>query len=206
MAEVHKMGSKGCKCDDGKEYLQNYCGQTCSCCDKDSPSQGKNKIKKINKSQLKNIIRRSIKELMKESIQQLMNEQTSGCSNIPAPPPITGQSGWYNTSQSEVQACNGMLPGWFQNCPNCVTANTTSLNPPPSNFQNMIQNGFNNQGCQFLVNWQQTGAPNYTRMPQSVGGPNAQAGRLFYPGENPIWQAKKMKKWKFVQDLHGANC
>jgi hypothetical protein len=45
-----------------------------------------------------------------------------------------------------------MLPGWFQNCPNCVTANTTSLDPPPSNFQNMIQNGFNNQGCQFLVN------------------------------------------------------
>jgi hypothetical protein len=47
----------------------------------------------MKKSQLRNII--------KESIKQLMNEQTSGCSNIPAPPPITGQSGWYNTSQSE---------------------------------------------------------------------------------------------------------
>ena len=66
MAEEHKMGSKGCKCDDGKEYLQFYCGDSCSCCDSASLSQGKNKIKKMNKSQLKNIIRRSIKELMTE--------------------------------------------------------------------------------------------------------------------------------------------
>jgi hypothetical protein len=71
MAEEHKMGlgNKGCKCDDGKEYLMNYCGQTCSCCDKDSPSQGKNKIKKMKKSELRQLIR--------ESIQQLMNEQIS---------------------------------------------------------------------------------------------------------------------------------
>jgi len=152
----------------------------------------------MKKLQLKNIIRESIKELI--------NEQTSGCSNIPAPGSTTGQSGWYNSSNPLVIACNGMLPGYFQGCPNCVTANTTSLDPPPSNFQNMIQNGFNNQGCSFLQNWMSAGAPNYTHMVGAQFGPNAPAGRLFYPGENPIHQAKKMKKWKFVTDLHGANC
>jgi hypothetical protein len=51
MAEVHKMGSKGCKCDDNKEYLQFYCGDSCSCCDSASASlsQGKNADIKITR-------------------------------------------------------------------------------------------------------------------------------------------------------------
>ena len=151
----------------------------------------------MKKSELRNIIR--------ESIKGLMNEQ-SQCSNIQAPGSITGQTGWFNSSNPLVIACNGMLPGWFQNCPNCVTANSTSLDPPPSGFQNIIQNGFSNQGCQFLANWMSAGAPNYTHMPSSVGGPNAAAGRLFYPGENPIWQRNKMKKWAWTQSFHGQNC
>ena len=147
-----------------------------------------------------------LRKLIKESIKELMTEQNQGCSNIPAPPPITGQSGWYNSSNPLVIACNGMLPGWFQGCPNCVTGNSTALDPPPSNFQNMIQNGFTNNGCQFLLNWMQAGAPNYIHMVGAQFGPNAGSAKFFYPGENPIHQAKKMKKWHYVTSLHGNNC
>ena len=153
----------------------------------------------MKKTELRKIIRESIIELINE---QSGSNNSSTCSNIPAPGGITGQSGWYNTNNSLVQACNGMLPGWFQGCPNCVNANTTGFDAPQSNFQNMVQNGFANNGCPFLLNWMT--APN--RQPQSVGGSNAAAGRLFYPGENPSHQANKMKKWTFVTSLHGNNC
>tara|TARA_Y100000361_G_C11145514_1_gene337785 strand:- start:1280 stop:1723 length:444 start_codon:yes stop_codon:yes gene_type:complete len=147
----------------------------------------------MKKSELKKLIRESIKELMTEQSQ---------CSNIQAPGSITGQSGWYNTGHPVVQACNGMLPGYFQNCPNCVAANTAAMGSPPSNFQNMIQNGFNNQGCSFLQNW----SSNPNHQVGSSFGPNVHSGRLFYPGENPMHQANKLKKWIFVQNLHGNNC
>ena len=144
-----------------------------------------------------------LKSIIKESIKELMTEQTGGgCSTIPAPSSSSPSTAWYNSSQPMVVACNGMLPGWFQGCPNCLTANNAALQSPPSNFQNMIQNLFNNQGCQGLNNWMS--APNHKV--HSVGGSNAYAGRLFYPGENPIHQAKKMKKWKFTLDLYGQNC
>ena len=97
-----------------------------------------------------------------------------------------------------------MLPGWFQNCPNCVAANTAALDPPPSNFQNMIQNGLNNQGCQFLLNWMNN--PNHSVVSVPGFGSNHQVThppKFFYPGENPMWQAKKHRKWHFVNMLYG---
>jgi len=154
----------------------------------------------VKKSQLRNIIKESIKELMTEQSQ---------CSNIQAPSSnVTGgaQSGWYNSSNALVIACNGMLPGWFQNCPNCVTANIAALDLPPSNFQNMIQNGFNNNGCQFLLNWMQNPSHEVTSVPSFGSNQQGWPPKFFYPGENPIWQAKKHKKWHFVNRFYGQNC